>query len=152
MTQSSNSNEPTIKASKPKPSTIPWGGLPALYRIAAQGAKKHDGGGVGWRDLYKYPVVGYVDSLMRHLTPILIHGLGAVDEESGEPHVHHLTWCALRLSHAVEQEEYLYQPEPPASIRWERVDGECPRQPEHSPDPTPPQQTSAYVPPLSGTR
>jgi hypothetical protein len=93
----------TEKRAKDIPSALPWGGLPALARIATLGAKKH--GLSSWKDTNKYPIKGYVDAVLRHLFPILIEGLQATDEESGERHIHHLAWNALRLSAAVEQKE-----------------------------------------------
>lgn len=88
------------KKAKTRYTLLPWGWLPALGRVAMGGADKH--GDFGWRDLEKYPVQGYVDALMRHLAPILARGLDARDGDTGELHIHHLAWNALRLSDYME--------------------------------------------------
>ena len=96
-------DEAKIKRQKPRITVLPMGWLCTLMRIGADGAEKH--GDRSWTDQERYPVQGYVDSTFRHLAQVLLEGIYAQDDESGEYHLHHALWGLMRLCHFLETDE-----------------------------------------------
>jgi hypothetical protein len=77
-------------AGKPRWELLPLECIEGCVKVLTFGAQKYEDN--GWKKLMMQPdgVSRVSGSLMRHLVAIGRHGIGAIDDESGLPHIDHV--------------------------------------------------------------